>query len=123
MSPKKKILLVDDADTVLMIERIILRKADFEVFVAKNGADAVKIALLKKPDLILMDVIMPIINGLEACERLRKEAATKDTPIILVTTQGQEFNIDAGYKSGCTDYIAKPINGPELIEKINKYLK
>ncbi|MBI1819624.1 MAG: response regulator, partial [Nitrospirae bacterium] len=61
--------------------------------------------------------------GLEACERLRKEAATKDTPIILVTTQGQEFNIDAGYRSGCTDYMTKPINGPELIEKINKYLK
>ncbi|MBI3605266.1 MAG: response regulator [Nitrospirae bacterium] len=123
MSPKKKILLVDDADTVLMIEKIILRKADFEVFVAKNGEDAVKLALSKRPDLILMDVIMPVINGLEACERLRKEAATKDTPIILVTTQGQEFNIDAGYRSGCTDYMTKPINGPELIEKINKYLK
>ena len=83
---KKKILLVDDADTIRMMERMILGKGPYELVMAKDGQEAVAKALTEKPDLILMDVVMPKMGGFEACEKLRANDATKAIPIIMVTT-------------------------------------
>jgi DNA-binding response OmpR family regulator len=67
-------------------------------------------------------VVMPKMNGFEACQKLREHEATRTTPIIMVTTRGEETNVENGYSSGCSDYITKPINGPELLAKLRGFL-
>ena len=119
---RKKILLVDDSNTILMMERMILTKGPYDLFTASNGEEAVERALSQRPDLILMDVVMPKMNGFEACRRIRGEAAIKDTPIIMVTTRGEVQNVETGFESGCNDYVTKPINGAELMAKLKTYL-
>jgi len=119
---RKKILLVDDASTILMMEKMILAKGGYELVTAKDGQEAVERAAVERPDLILMDVMMPKMTGFEACARLRQSDVTRSTPIILVTTRGEEVNVEKGYQSGCTDYVTKPINGVELMSKVKTYL-
>jgi len=122
MSTKKKILLVDDSQTVLLMEKMILSKGPYAVVTANDGEEAVRKAAAEKPDLILLDVVMPKMNGFEACRALRAQSDTSTTPIIMVTTRGEEANVETGYASGCTDYITKPINGPELLAKLRGFL-
>ncbi|HYK01556.1 MAG TPA: response regulator [Thermoanaerobaculia bacterium] len=117
----KKILLVDDSQTVLLMHKMILSKW-WQVVTARDGQEGVEKALAEKPDLILMDVIMPRVNGFEAVAKLRQQEATRDTPIIMVTTRGEEHNIESGYELGCTDYITKPVNNIELMTKVRCYL-
>lgn len=119
---KKKLLLVDDSNTILMMEKMILAKAPYEILTATNGEEAVAKALAEKPDLILMDVVMPKLNGFEACRRLRQEEATKSIPIIMVTTRGEEENVEKGFESGCNDYVTKPIDSIELLTKLRDHL-
>jgi len=119
---RKKILLVDDAETILMMERMILNKAGYELITAKDGQEAVTKASAERPDLILMDVVMPKMNGFEACKQLRSQDATKAIPIIMVTTRGEAESVESGFQSGCSDYITKPINGLEVLSKVKSAL-
>ncbi len=120
---RKKILLVDDSATTLMMEQMVLRAQPYNIVTAKNGREAIDRAALEKPDLILLDVVMPEMNGFEACRRIRQHPSTKTTPIIMVTTRGEEQSVEAGFESGCSDYITKPINGAELLTKVRGYLE
>jgi DNA-binding response OmpR family regulator len=122
MSEHKKILLVDDSNTILMMERMILNKGPYVTVTASNGEEAVVKAEEEKPDLILLDVVMPKMDGFEACRRLRRQSATSAVPIIMVTTRGEEQNIETGYQAGCTDYVTKPIDAAELLSKLRSYL-
>jgi two-component system alkaline phosphatase synthesis response regulator PhoP len=117
-----KILLVDDSATVLMMERMILATERFEIVTACNGEEAQAKARDEQPDLILMDVVMPKVNGIQACKALRQDAATKHIPIILVTTRGEAETMEQGYESGCNDYVTKPVNSAELLSKIRSIL-
>ncbi len=119
---RKKILLVDDAETILMMERMILNKAGYELITAKNGEDAVSKATAERPDLILMDVVMPKMNGFEACKQIRANDVTKTIPIIMVTTRGEAESIESGFESGCDEYVTKPINGLEIVSKVKSAL-
>jgi CheY-like chemotaxis protein len=119
----KKILVVDDSKTALLMERSILEQSTaYKCVTARDGAEALVKAREEQPDLILMDVVMPRMNGFEACKKLREQAATRETPIILVTTRGEESYTEAGFQSGCNDYITKPINSMELLELLRSYL-
>ncbi|HEX6095201.1 MAG TPA: response regulator [Thermoanaerobaculia bacterium] len=117
----KKILLVDDSQTVLLMHKMILSK-HWEIVTARDGQEGVEKALSERPDLILMDVVMPRLNGFEAVQQLRQHETTSETPIIMVTTRGEEQNIEAGYELGCTDYITKPVNNVELMTKVRCYI-
>ena len=119
---RKKILIVDDSPTALMMEKMILRQEPYELMVAKDGREAVELAVEHQPDLILLDVVMPVMDGFEACRQLRERTATRSTPIIMVTTRGEEQHIELGFESGCSDYITKPVDGLELLAKIRNYL-
>jgi CheY-like chemotaxis protein len=119
---KKKILLVDDSSTALMIEQMLLGKSAYDLLTARDGREAVETATRELPDLILMDIVMPHMTGLEACKALRSQASTKTIPIILVTTRGENENIETGFASGCNDYVTKPINGIELLTKLRDQL-
>jgi CheY-like chemotaxis protein len=119
----KKVLLVDDSTTALMMEEMILKqRTQYECVTAQDGLDAVSRAVVEAPDLVLMDVVMPRLNGFEACKRMRLENSLRDIPIILVTTRGEEEYVEAGFQSGCNDYITKPINGFELVTLLKSYL-
>lgn len=119
----KKVLLVDDSSTTLMMEEMILKQSTpYECVTAKDGLDAISRAVVENPDLVLMDVVMPRLNGFEACKRMRQEDSLRNTPIILVTTRGEEEYVEAGFQSGCNDYITKPINSFELVTLLQGYL-
>jgi DNA-binding response OmpR family regulator len=122
LTERKKILLVDDSATVLLMERMILAKSQFDVVEAHDGQDGVDKALAEKPDLILMDVVMPRMNGFEAVRRLREEESTRTIPIIMVTTRGELESVESGYAAGCSEYITKPIDGLELLTKVRSCL-
>jgi DNA-binding response OmpR family regulator len=119
---RKKILLVDDSSTVLLMERMILSKSEYDVVTAKDGQEGLEKAVAEKPDLILMDVVMPRMDGFEACRRLRELDQTKAIPVIMVTTRGELASLEAGYASGCSEYVTKPINGLELLAKVRSCL-
>jgi CheY-like chemotaxis protein len=119
---RKKILLVDDSSTILMMEKFILRNGPYEIVTAVNGEEAVQKASEQRPDLILLDVIMPKMGGFEACRRIRTAEDTQSIPIIMVTTRGEAANVESGWASGCNDYVTKPINAVELLAKVRSYL-
>ena len=118
----KKVLLVDDSATVLMMERMILASERFQIVTASNGEEAQERARTEMPDLILMDIVMPKMTGIQACRAIKNDPATKHIPIILVTTRGEAESMEAGYDSGCNDYVTKPVNSAELLGKIRNLL-
>ena len=119
---KKKILVVDDSRTALFMVTTILRKERYELVTASDGEQALEVAAAERPDLILMDVIMPRKTGFEACRELKRREDTKGIPVILVTTRGEGENVEAGFQSGCNDYVTKPINALELITKVRDHM-
>jgi CheY-like chemotaxis protein len=122
MAQKKKILLVDDSSTVLLMERMMLSDGRFDLVLAHDGQEAVEKAVAEHPDVIFMDVIMPQMNGFEACRALRARPETKAIPVIMVTTRGEPNNVEMGYASGCNEYITKPFDSVELLAKLRNYL-
>lgn len=118
-----KILLVDDSSTTLLIEEMMLRQhTQYELVLARDGEEAVEKAIAERPNLVLMDVIMPRMNGFDACREMRRHEALRKIPIIMVTSRGESYNIEQGFESGCNDYVTKPIDGAELVEIVNGYL-
>jgi CheY-like chemotaxis protein len=119
----KKILLVDDSSTARLLTRMIFsQKTNYELLSAVDGKDAVDRARAEKPDLILMDIMMPRMTGLEACKVLKRDQATSNIPVILLTTRGEESYVQEGYASGCSDYLTKPVNNAELLDLLKAYL-
>lgn len=116
-----RILIVDDSATHrLWLEMMLAGR--YEVHVASDGGEAVERALALRPALILLDVVMPRVDGLEACRRLRQHREMRGTPIILVTTKAQEWDVESGFASGCTDYVIKPVDELELLTKVESWL-
>jgi len=120
---RKKILVVDDSRTALFMVTTILRKERYELVTASDGEEALLAAETERPDLILMDVVMPRKTGFEACRELKGREDTKGIPIILVTTRGEGENVEAGFESGCNDYVTKPINAQELLTKVRDHVE
>jgi CheY-like chemotaxis protein len=119
----QKILLVDDSSTTLLIEEMVLTEhTQYELVLARDGEEAVEKAISEQPNLILMDVVMPRMNGFEACREMRRHEALRKVPIIMVTSRGESYNVEQGFESGCNDYVTKPIDGAELVEIVNGYL-
>ena len=119
---RKTVLLADDSNTILMMEKMLLAREPYDLVIAKDGQEAYDLALQAKPDLIILDVVMPKLTGFEVCRKLRDHEQTKGTPILLVTTRGEAENVDKGFEAGCTDYLTKPINGVEFLAKIRDHL-
>lgn len=118
---RRKILTVDDSTTVLLMERTLLSRS-YEVISARDGQEGVEKALAERPDLILMDVMMPRMSGIDAVRKLRSTPETKHIPIIMVSTRGELKSIESGYESGCNDYVTKPFSGVELLAKVKSCL-
>ncbi len=122
MTARKKILLVDDSSTVLLFEKMVLSKEPYDVVGAKDGQEGLEKAVAERPHLILMDVMMPRMDGVEACRQIRARGETARIPVILVTTRGEPESVANGRAAGCSDYVTKPINAGELLTKIRAHL-
>ena len=120
---KEKILLVDDEPDILEIVGYNLNKEGFKVYTATNGKDAIEVALSKKPDLIILDVMMPEMDGMETCYQMRNNPVLKDTLITFLTARGEDYSQIAGFDAGADDYITKPVKPRVLISKIKAILR
>ncbi len=120
---RKKILLVDDSPTAILWQRLILEADQYEILVANDGAEGVRLAKAEQPDLVLLDVMMPRMSGFEALRALRAESALRTMPILMVTTRSEMANVMEGYESGCNEYITKPVDRTELLMKVRSYLR
>lgn len=118
-----KILLVDDENDILDFLSYTLRKENFEVYTAIDGKQGVEKALEVTPHLILLDVMMPNMDGIATCEELRKYDALKNTIIAFLTARGEDYSQIAGFDAGGDDYITKPIRPKVLVSRINALLK
>lgn len=116
------ILIVDDSPTELHVVQSILDKNGFQTSTADSGETGIAAALRDRPDLILMDVVMPGMNGFQATRKLRKNASTADIPVIVVTSKDQETDRIWALRQGARDYVVKPVQAQSLIGKIKEQL-
>ena len=114
----RKILVVDDSPTERHVMIELLTAHGYEVITAENGEEGIAMARSERPDLILMDVVMPGLNGYQATRTLAREEATKDIPIIVCSSKGQETDKIWGMRQGAQDYLVKPVDGDELLARI-----
>ncbi|MBN1825321.1 MAG: response regulator [Candidatus Eisenbacteria bacterium] len=118
----KKILIVDDEVYILHILDFSLGAEGYEVITAADGEEAIERAKKEKPDLVVLDIMMPKVDGFEACRRLKADSDTSAIPVILLTAKGREVDRRMGMEVGADDYIVKPFSPNKLIEKIGSFL-
>lgn len=120
--PKGKILVVDDETYLLQILDFSLGAEGYEVVTAQDGEQALQKAKAENPDLIVLDIMMPKIDGYEACRKLKQDPNMKDVPVILLTAKGRDIDRKLGLEVGADDYITKPFSPSKLLEKIGSFL-
>lgn len=118
----KTVLLVDDVDVFLQLECMFLQRKGFKILTARNGREALQIARRQRPDIILLDLILPDISGVECCRELKSDPGLKSIPIIIVTTSGGEEVRARCIEAGCDAYVTKPIKQLEFLNQIQKTL-
>jgi len=119
---KKKILLVDDEEDILKMNMVRLIDSDYDVILATDGEDAIKKAKSQHPDLILLDVMMPCMDGLKTLATLKENPETLSIPVIMLTALVEDAVVNKAKLIGAVDFIAKPFNAEMLIEAVNKYI-
>lgn len=118
-----KILLVDDEPDILEIVGYNLESEGYSVLKAENGIEALEIAKKQLPELIILDVMMPEMDGMETCEQLRRIPSLSNTIIMFLTARGEDYSQVAGYNAGADDYITKPVKPKVLVSKVNAMLR
>jgi CheY-like chemotaxis protein len=119
---RKKILLVDDSATVLLLHQVMLAELGYDAVTARDGLEALARAEAERPDLVFLDVVMPHLDGIQTCRALRGREPTRRTPIILCSSRSEARSVQAGFDSGCSDYLAKPFDEAELTALLRRYL-
>ena len=118
-----KVLTVDDSKTIRMIVKKAFKPYDCELSEAENGLEGLEVARQEKPDLIVLDITMPVMNGIEMLGKLKEDAELKSTPVIMLTAESGKDNVMQIVKMGVTDYIVKPFKGEQLIDRAEKIVK
>ena len=117
-----KVLIVDDSPTELHLLSKHLEGAAYQVVTASNGEEGLELAKSEQPDLVLMDVVMPGLNGFQATRKLSRDPATSGIPVIIVTTKDQDTDREWGMRQGAKAYLVKPVKAPELLSLVEKVL-
>ena len=117
----KKILVADDEDLVRSYIEKKLAKLGYTVLVAKDGEEALEKAFSNIPDIILLDVKMPKLNGIEACKRIKSDERTRHIPIIMLSAKAQSSEINEGIEAGADKYLCKPIGFPDILSEVRAY--
>ena len=120
MNDKQKILVADDELYIRLLVKDIL-EPEFTVLEASNGEEAVNVAYTEQPDLVLMDILMPKLDGYTACFAIKNNELTKDIPVVMLTGVGHELNRQLSQEMGATAYITKPFNPEDLLDKARQY--
>ncbi|MDD5141078.1 MAG: sigma-54 dependent transcriptional regulator [Verrucomicrobiales bacterium] len=123
MIPREKILLVDDVPANLSVLTASLEPAGYEILAVPNGATALKVAARAQPSLILLDIMMPMIDGLETCRRLKQDESTRDIPVIFITARDETKSLVAGFQAGGVDYVIKPFHAEEIVSRVATHLQ
>ena len=118
-----KILTVDDSKTIRMIIKKTLKPFNCTLFEAENGVEGLAVAAKEKPDLIILDITMPIMNGMEMLEKLKMEQALSAIPVIMLTAESGKENVTKMVLMGVKDYMVKPFKGDQLIQRVQKIIK
>ena len=118
-----RILTVDDSTTIRKIVRRALDNFNCEILEAQNGVEGLAAANKEKPDLIILDITMPVMTGIEMLERLKGETTLKAIPVIMLTAESGKEAVTKAVRIGIKDYIVKPFKGPELVERIQKHIR
>lgn len=118
-----KVLVVDDEEDILELLKYHLERENYQVFTTTNGQNAVRLAKMEKPDLIVLDIMMPEMDGVEVCMQLRSMPDFKETLIAFLTARSEDYSQIAGFEAGADDYIAKPIKPKVFISRVKALLK
>ncbi|MCB1884581.1 MAG: response regulator [Geminicoccaceae bacterium] len=119
----KRVLVVDDEPNIVMSLEFLMKRAGFEVAVARDGAEALRALEGAPPDLVLLDVMMPEFDGYEVCERLRQKPEWRDTKIIMLTARGRDAERERGLSLGADAYVTKPFSTRDLVERAKAMLE
>ena len=123
MAPsRKRILICDDDPVILRLLEVNLELEGYDVLLADNGEKAVEVAQADRPDLILLDIMMPRLDGYETAARLKEVDGTKDIPVVFLSAKAQQADIDKGKTFGVADYLTKPFDPNDLIETVERLL-
>lgn len=120
---QETILIVEDEQDILNLLEYHLRSAGYEIFTSTNGLDALKMARLHRPDLVLLDLMLPGLDGLEVCKELKREARTNDVAVLMLTAKGEEMDRVVGLELGADDYVTKPFSPRELVLRVKAVLR
>ena len=115
-----KILIVDDEPNIVMSLEFLLRKNGYEVFIARNGMEAMETIRREKPQIILLDVMMPGVDGYELCRFVKRGEETRRAKVIFLSAKGREMDIQKGYEAGASLYLTKPFSTRVLMEKVRE---
>jgi CheY-like chemotaxis protein len=118
-----KILTVDDSTTIRKIVRKALGPFNCEILEAQNGVEGLAEANKEKPDMILLDITMPMMTGIEMLNKLKGETALKEIPVIMLTAEAGKDAVTKAVRMGIKDYVVKPFKGPELVERLQKHIR
>jgi DNA-binding response OmpR family regulator len=116
------VLVADDDEDILVLVRTVLERAGYEVVAARNGVEATAAAEQRRPDLAVLDVSMPELDGLEVLRRLRADASTSDVPVLLLSARVQEDDVAEGFATGANAYMQKPFSPRELSDRVSELL-
>lgn len=123
VSQAAPVLLVDDNEQNLELLEAYLEELGVPIVTATDGQQALDLAAKQKPSVVLLDVMMPRMSGFQACERLKKDPATKDVPVILVTALNEVADQERGVEAGADDFLTKPVNRLELVARVRSLMK
>ncbi|MFW6238317.1 MAG: response regulator, partial [Halanaerobiales bacterium] len=119
---KKSVLVVDDAKNILMVLEMSLKKAGYQVYTARDGLAGLQLAQKEQPDLILLDILLPKMNGFLVYEALQEEAETEDIPVVFLSARAEKEDLDKALSMGAADYLVKPINQNQLLSSVGNYI-
>ncbi|MGZ8198743.1 MAG: response regulator transcription factor [Burkholderiales bacterium] len=119
----KRVLVAEDEPSIVLSLEFLLREAGFEVITAQNGATALALAEQHKPDLVVLDIMLPLVNGFEVCRALRADPALRGLRIVMLTARGREREVEKGLALGADAYITKPFATRELVKTIKGLLE
>jgi DNA-binding response OmpR family regulator len=118
----KRIVVAEDEPSIVLSLEFLLTEAGYEVLTAVNGADALKLIEQHKPDLLVLDIMLPVVNGFEVCRTVRSNPASREMPILMLTARGREQEIARGLAMGANAYVTKPFGTRELMSTIRELL-
>lgn len=113
-----KILIVDDEPNILMSLEFLMKKKGYEVYIARDGAEALDIISVERPNIIILDIMMPNVDGYEVCQSVKQDDALKDTKVIFLSAKSKEEDVKKGYDVGADLYVTKPFSTRELIKQV-----